>query len=130
MGKKQRQRELNHSCQVVEYNPRLWGQFMDISGVAVIQPAQERKVKGKRLIGDWHVLGGQCSWNEVVGSAGAALKGPVDHTKDPHHLLQGLRMYFNILKYSESAESVGELIKAHISVQIKTITSHGSGWPS
>lgn len=39
---------------------------MDIFGVAVIQPAQECKVKGERFIGDWHDLGGQCSWSEVV----------------------------------------------------------------
>lgn len=28
---------------------------MDIFGVAVIQPAQEREVKGERLLGDWEV---------------------------------------------------------------------------
>ena len=60
---------------------------MDNYGVAVIQPAQECKVKGERLIGDWHDLGGQCSWSEVGGGAGADLKGLVDHTKDLHHLL-------------------------------------------
>ena len=71
---------------ITGYGDSIWTS-LGVHMVAVFQPAQECKVKGERFIGDWHDLGGQCSWSEVGGGTGAALKGLVDHTKDLHHLL-------------------------------------------
>lgn len=43
---------------------------MDIFGVAVIQPAQERKVKGERLTGDWEV---NMIWEVSVAGVGGVV---------------------------------------------------------
>ena len=46
---------------------------MDIFGVAVIQPAQEREVKGERLTGDWEV---NMIWEvSVAGVKGMQVQG-------------------------------------------------------